>query len=60
MSDETKKAGDWLVILFILIVSAAFFYGGLWIGIIVSVIGVIALGWSKRHEGPFPTNKSKK
>lgn len=41
----------------ILVLPLAFTYGGIWVGLIVLVIGVVALGWSKRHEGPFPTNK---
>ena len=59
MSKEKNKSGDWPAILFILIVPIVFFYGGLWAGIVVLVIGVAALGWSKRHQVPLTTNKSK-
>jgi len=37
----------------------AFTFGGVWIGLIILVIGVVALGWSKRLEGPFTMNKWK-
>jgi hypothetical protein len=59
MSDKEKKSGDdWLPIIFLLVVlPIAFTYGGAWVGIPVLIIGVVALGWSKRHEGPFPTNR---
>lgn len=51
-------AMDWGVIIFIVVVALAFAYGGVWIGIIAIVLGIVALGWSKRHKGPFPINKS--
>jgi hypothetical protein len=58
MSEKEKKRDDWLPIVFLLVVlPIAFTFGGVWVGIAVLVIGVIALGWSKRHDGPFPTNK---
>ena len=58
MSDEDRKKTDWPAILFLLVgLPLAFTYGGVWIGLFFLVIGVVALGWSKRHEGPFPTNK---
>ena len=50
---------SWPVILFVTAVSVAFTYGGMWIGLVAIVIGLSALGWSKRHEGPFPTKKPK-
>lgn len=55
-----KKKSDWpaLILLFIAL-PFAFTYGGFWIGLLVLVVGIIALGWSKRHEGPFPTDKEK-
>ena len=60
MSDEQNKKADWPVILFLVVgVPVSFTYGGIWVGLIVLVIGVIALGWSKRHKGPFPTNKER-
>lgn len=61
MSDKEKKSGDdWLPVIFLLVVlPIVFTYGGVWVGIPVLIIGVVALGWSKRHEGPFPTNRPK-
>ena len=61
MSDEEKKSSeDWPSIIFVLLaLPIAFTYGGVWVGLAVLVIGVVALGWGKRHEGPFPTNRSK-
>lgn len=60
MSEKKKTDGDWLPLIFIFIgLPVAFTYGGVWVGIPVLIIGVIALGWSKRHGGPFPTNKPK-
>lgn len=57
MVDEKEKL-DWPAILFVLVgLPIAFTFGGVWIGLGVLVVGVVALGWSKRHEGPFPTNK---
>ncbi len=58
MSDERMGKSAWPAILFLLVgLPLAFTYGGIWVGLIVLLIGVVALGWSKRHEGPFPTNK---
>ena len=58
MSDERMGKSDWPAILFLLVgLPLAFTYGGMWVGLIVIVIGVVALGRSKRHEGQFPTNK---
>jgi hypothetical protein len=61
MTDSNKSSsGDWPAILFILVaVPLAFTFGGIWIGIIVLVVGVVALGWNKRHQGPIPTNRPK-
>ena len=39
--------------LLILSSSLAFTYGGFWIGSLIFVVGLIAFGWSKRHDGPF-------
>ncbi len=58
MSNEDTQP-IWPVITFLVVVSAAFTYGEIWMGIVVTIIGVVVLGWSKRHEGPFPTNKPK-
>ena len=61
MSDDEKKSSkDWSAIIFVLFaLPVAFTYGGVWVGLAVLVIGGVALGWSKRHEGPFPTNRPK-
>ena len=59
MSKEKEKS-DWPALIFLLVVlPLAFAFGGVWVGLFVLVVGVVALGWSKRHEGPFPTNKTK-
>ena len=60
MSNETQKSsGDWPTVIFLFVVlPVAFTWGGMWAGIIVLVVGVVALGWSRRHQGPFPTRKS--
>ncbi len=56
--DNEKEKSDWPPILFALVaLPIAFTFGGVWIGLGGLVIGVVALGWSKRHDGPFPTNK---
>jgi hypothetical protein len=61
MEDQEKKGIDWIVLIFIFIIlPTVFTMGGAWFGIAVLVIGLIAFGWKKRHEGPFPTNKSEK
>ena len=58
MSDDQKSRSDWPAILFLLVgLPLAFTYGGTWVGLIVLMIGVVAFGWSKRHAGPFPTNR---
>jgi hypothetical protein len=58
MSEDKQKKSDWPVILFLVVgLPTAFMYGGIWVGLVVLVVGLAALGWSKRHEGPFPTNK---
>jgi predicted membrane protein len=61
MSNNKKKVkDDWPAIIFLLIVLPfAFTLGGVWVGIVVLILGVVALGWSKRHKGPFPTNRTK-
>jgi len=58
MSDEEKKSNnDWPAIIFIIIaLPVSFTFGGVWVGIPVLVIGIVALGWSKRHKGPFPSD----
>ncbi len=55
-----KEKSDWpaLILLFIGL-PLAFTYGGVWIGLLALVVGIIFLGWSKRNEGPFPTDKKK-
>jgi hypothetical protein len=57
MGDNKKE--DWPVLILLFIgLPLAFTYGGLWVGLSVLFVGVIALGWSKRHKGPFPTDKN--
>jgi len=57
MADEKEKS-DWPPILFVLVaLPIEVTFGGVWVGLGVLVFGVVALGWSKRHEGPFSTNK---
>jgi hypothetical protein len=41
------------VLILLIALPFAFSIGGIWIGLITLVGGVVALGWSKRHEGPF-------
>jgi hypothetical protein len=47
------------VIILLIALPFAFSIGGIWIGLITLVGGVVALGWSKRHEGPFGTKNKK-
>jgi len=55
-----KERSDWPALILLFIGRPlAFTYGGLWIGLLALVVGIISLGWSKRHEGPFPTDKGK-
>lgn len=56
---KTKDKFDWSVIVFILAIIAAYNFFGHWGSIVVLVIGLPVLGWSKRHSGPLPTNKNK-
>lgn len=58
MNGSKEEKSDWPAILLLLVgIPIAFTYGGMWVGLIVIVVGVVALGWSKRHDGPFPTDK---
>ena len=59
MGDDSEDRGDWPVVIVIAVVIAGFYFGGLWIGLGCFVIGAVVLGWSKRHDGPFPTNRPK-
>ena len=60
MNDEQSGKTDWPAVLFVWAgIPFSFFYGGVWVGLIVLAIGMVALGWSKRHDGPLPTNKPK-
>jgi hypothetical protein len=53
-----KEKSDWPATLFALVaLPVAFTYGGVWVGFGVIVVGIVALGWSKQHDGSFPTNK---
>ena len=57
MNKDNEKS-DWPALILLLVaLPFAFTFGGIWVGLFVLVVGVVALGWSKRHEGPFPTNK---
>ena len=59
MNEDEKEKSVWpALILLSICLPVAFIYGGLWICLLVLFIGFVVLGWSKRHEGPFPTNKS--
>lgn len=58
MNGSKEEKSDWPAILLLLVgIPIAFTYGGMWVGLIVIVVGVVALGWSKRHEGLSPTNR---
>jgi hypothetical protein len=60
MNDNKESKSDWLSLLLLFVaLPLAFTYGGMWIGLLVLVVGVVALGWNKRHEGPFPTKRNK-
>ena len=55
---EKKSKSDWPALLLLIVgLPVAFTYGGLWVGLAVLVISVVALGWSKRHNGPYSTNQ---
>lgn len=57
MSEEESEQPIWPVILVIIIVGYAFYFS-VWVGVIALVIGLVVLGWSRRHDGPFPTDRS--
>lgn len=58
MNGSKEEKSDWPAILLLLVgIPITFTYGGIWVGIIVLIVGVVALGWGKRHDGPFPTDK---
>ncbi|MCR4304696.1 MAG: hypothetical protein NUV63_10815 [Gallionella sp.] len=58
MRESKEEKSDWPATLLLLVgIPIAFTYGGVWVGLFVLVVGVVALGWNKRHDGPFPTNK---
>ncbi len=53
-----KEQSDWPAILFVLVaLPIAFTFGGVWVGLGALVIGVVTLGWSKRHDGLFSSKK---
>ncbi len=52
-----SKKEDWSALLAIILVVLAFYFGGIWIGFGVFLILSVALGWSKRRDGPFITDK---
>ncbi len=41
----------------IIIVSFSFSAMGVWAGVLSFIICTIFMGWKKRYEGPFPTNR---
>ncbi len=60
MSDdnENEEGSNWKILVFLLVaLPLAFGYGGVWVGLVVFLIGSVVIGWEKRHEGPFPTNR---
>lgn len=58
--NEKKSSGNWPAFIFFFVaLPLAFTFGGLWVGILIFLVGVVALGWSRRYEGPFPTNPPK-
>ena len=59
MSDkEQNERPDWPVVVFLVVaLPLSSIWGGFWIGLGVFIVGIVVLGWSKRHSGPFPTNK---
>lgn len=59
MSEENKDDPTWPVAIFLIVVVAAFYFFGMWVGILSIVIGLPIIGWGRRHDGPFPTNKNK-
>ena len=60
MSENQESKSDWPAIIFLFVgLPLAFTYGELWVGFLVLIVGVVALGWSKRHDGPLPTNEEK-
>jgi hypothetical protein len=61
VSENNKSKSDWPALLLTFVgLPVAFIYCGLWVGLLVLAVGVVVLGWSKRHEGPFPTNRNNK
>lgn len=49
--NKYNDKSDWpALILLLVVLPLAFTFGGIWIGLFVLVVGVVALGWSKRHE----------
>lgn len=61
MSESKESKSDWPALILLLVaILVAFTYGGIWVGLVVLAIGVVALGWNKRHEGLFPTTRERK
>ena len=58
-ANTEKEKSNRAVLIFLFVLSLAFTFGGVWVGLPTLIVGVVALGWSRRHEGPFPTNKPK-
>ena len=56
MSEEQKSSADWPAIILLLVgVPLAFIFLGPLGGLLGLIVGVVVLGWSKRHKGPLPT-----
>ena len=53
--DEGKF--DWQALAGLVVVGYVFTFWGPWWGIPALIVCFVLLGWSKRHDGPFPTDK---
>lgn len=53
LSKNVEDKSEIFVVIFIVVVCLCFYLGGLWLGILSIAVGIIALGWGKRHDGPF-------
>ena len=55
-----KEKFDYPALFGVIVISMAFTYFNWVIGIITTIVTIVALGWKNRHKGPFPTNKKEK